>query len=276
MPLVPSMTEMRQSETYKNLPRGRRYNGLLKSELNIFQLFRLLSAKGFISNHQRNATRIQRRGLSEIGRRMMRESRRDSEVEQLRRELNDVRGRIVREEGKIVVLDTDPEDSGSDYSPVLVGNAHYNDLRRDRSWRTMIHKEAEMKRECRNLESSIMLTDFDSDDLKTGIVSIKLPGSQKGECYNVDTLKKYWVSYMDDKRHMVFQWRSKREGSIDETKPVFKLPISGVWIDLQAADAIRTSKIIKLKVLGKKFIGSKIHWVGGVYGHDHIIYTIIN
>ena len=63
---------------------------------------------------------------------------------------------------------------------------------------------------------------------------------------------------------MVFQWKSKREGSIDETKPVFKLPISGVWIDLGAANAIRTSKIIKLKVLGKKYIGSKIHWVGGV------------
>jgi len=139
-----------------------------------------------------------------------------------------------------------------------------------------VRNMAELKANCVNEESPITLTEFDEDDIKGGIVTVKLPGSNKGECYTEENLRKYWTLYLQNKNAVVYLWKGSSVMTIDKTNPLFKLPISGAWITLDAARALESKKYVVLRKLNNKkhYVGSSIHWVGGVFGQIHDVYTV--
>ena len=56
------------------------------------------------------------------------------------------------------------------------------------------------------------------------IISFFLPGtSENSECYDFDEIDDWWT----EKQEKLYYWN---KGPIT-TKPVYKLPISGIWVD---------------------------------------------
>ena len=147
---------------------------------------------------------------------------------------------------------------------------------RARRPRSSVANEVELKHQCNNTESSITLMDFDMDDIRSGIVTIKFPGRQKGECYVEKNLNEFWKMYTKDRTSMVFLWKTSNPSSIQKRQPLYKLPISGAWITKEAKKAIKKDKLVKLKKLNRRqhVIGSPTHWIGGVYGQVHTVYTV--
>lgn len=138
----------------------------------------------------------------------------------------------------------------------------------------IVKTEDRMKQECNNLNSSITLMPFDDDDLKEGLVSIKLPGRMKGECYVFNNLKQYWLTYVRGKR-MAFEWDGPDSPQRRLSKPLFKLPISGVWIDIDAVSKLQEAGVVKLKEKYPEptYIGAEDHFESSIYGAKVQVYT---
>lgn len=132
--------------------------------------------------------------------------------------------------------------------------------------------------QCHNTGDPVTLEEYTDADAKAAfpddVITILLPGQSKGECMIRRGLINYWKAYATE--DVVFEWRGPNRGSLDDTKPLAKLPITGVWITKRAALAMITSKrrVFRLQSLGKKYMGTKVHYISSVWGQHNEVYDL--
>lgn len=281
-------SDVKRSSWYKNLPRGWKFRGTTKSRLSASKL---VAAAKFHNAHipapnrhrHHNQNRNQPRlSPQEVGflRRMWRwisganrsannrESDTEGIVSGLRAGIVQIRERIQRRTRERRERRETRQNAHTDITSASF-RKHLS-----ASDSHLIQLEEKMKKECRNQESVITIMPFDEDDLKEGLVVIKLPGQDMGECYTYDNIKQYWLSYVRSDS-LIYEWSGPNVRQLQPTKPLFKLPISGVWIDFKAVENLKNKGIIRLK---KKFprptyIGARRHFISSIFGVQEQIYT---
>lgn len=158
-------------------------------------------------------------------------------------------------------------------APVEIGHDEAKFYRSESAGK-LVRSTSAVDSECSNDTNPITLEPFTADELKHGIVTIKLPGASKGECYARDDLLSLWNGYLQERHFIVYLWRSANPDSIHLGQPLFKVPLSNVWITRDAAEAAAAHRRIRLVSMGKRFIGSDHHFVSGVYGQEQTVYTV--
>lgn len=135
-----------------------------------------------------------------------------------------------------------------------------------------------VRTQCHNTSDPVTLEEYTDAETRApfpnDVITIILPGQTKGECLLRKGLIDYWKAYAAE--DVVFVWRGATRSTLDETQPLAKLPISGVWITKRAAVAMVTTKarVFRLRSVGKKYIGTKVHYISSVWGQHETVYDL--
>jgi hypothetical protein len=110
------------------------------------------------------------------------------------------------------------------------------------------------------------LEDFEDNEF-ADLVTIYVDNGAKADCYNVESLKQFWVH--GDK---LFKSRANKNPNLSQ--PVYKLPSTGAVVSKRTHDRIlRGEKKIKLKNKGTINISGRQHVVSAAWGSPNTFYN---